>query len=482
VTVAIMPYAGPLRVCPERSANWSISSFLGDTDADGNPANPLPERVMLLPDCRDAFNHRIHLVNQARESIYFVCFVATPGWSPEIFLGSLIAAADRDVEVNVIVDAKFFDFGGRYANPLSSHPNINYYEFNPINLLRPWYINHALHDKILIIDDEFLIIGGRNLGDKYPDFGGFQAEYYNDLEVLVYRPYGTCMNEDGGGIIAETRTYARSVAGSRLTRVRNSNDNVSNRNARDRMIGTYRDYLRYMIQQGFIADDFSGPDYSENGGLTHLAFNISLLYNPIDGTKKEPVIAYNLLRLARESDRVLIHTPYVVLNRRNKRLLSEAIAETNEFTIITNSMASVGDLWAYGSYHIRRRDVARMGHDTSSVFKLYEFQHPTHSLHLKAYAFDERLTAIGAYNMSERSTRIITDSMLVIDSPYLNRAVRENAQRFKDGSLRVDRNGRHYNPPDRPYEDRIDVVEPRFWKNVRLTLQGIIFEPFRFLV
>jgi len=476
ITAALMPYAGPLRVCSDRSANWSINNFLGDAD------KPLPERVMLLPDCRDAFNHRIHLVNQARKSIYFVCFVATPGWSPEIFLGALIAAADRDVTVNVIVDAKFFDFGGRYAAPLSSHPNINYYEFNPINLLRPWYINHALHDKIMIVDDEFLIIGGRNLGDKYPDFGGFQAEYYNDLEVLVYRPYGTCSIEDNGGIIAETRAYARSIAENSLTRVRSSSNNSNNHAAGERMVGTYRDYLNYMIQKGFIGEDYSGPDYSKDGNLTHNAYNISLLYNPVEGTRKEPVIAYNLLRLTRESDRVLVHTPYVVLTRRNKRILSEAIATTSEFTIVTNSMASVGDLWAYGSYHIRRRDVARAGHDTSSDFRLYEFQHPTHSLHLKAYAFDERLTAIGAYNLSERSTRIITDSMLVIDSPELNAAVRENAQRFIDGSLRVDRNGRYYNPPDRPYEDRIEEVQPSFWKNVRLTLQGILFEPFRFLV
>jgi len=485
IAAGIMPYAGPLRVCPERSANWSINNFLGDED------KPLPERVMLLPDCRDAFNHRIHQVNQARESIYFVCFVATPGWSPEIFLGALIAAADRGVTVNIIVDAKFFDFGGRYASPLSSHPNINYYEFNPIDLFRPWYINHALHDKIMIVDDEFLIIGGRNLGDKYPDFGGFQAEYYNDLEVLVYRPRGTCSIDDGGGIIAETRAYARSIANSSLTRVRNSSDNSGNRNARERMVGTYRDYLRYMLQKGFI-EEYHSAAYSDMryvrptnysyANITYPAYNISLLYNPIEGTKKEPVIAYNLLRLARESDRVLVHTPYVVLNRRHTRLLSEAIATTSDFTIITNSMASVGDLWAYGSYHIRRRDVARAGHDTPSDFRLYEFQHPTHSLHLKAYAFDDRLTAVGAYNMSERSTRIITDSMLVIDSPQLNIAVWENAQRFIDGSLRIDRNGRFYNPPDRPQDEWIDVVDPPFWKNVRLTLQGVVFEPFRFLV
>ena len=475
-TVALLPYAGPLRVDPEMSVNWSINNFLGDSDGDGNPINPLPERVMLLPDCREAFDHRIMMVSNARERVDFVSFVATPGWSPEIFFGALIEAANREVEVNIVVDAKFFDFGDRYASPLSSHSNINYYEFNPINLFRPWYINHALHDKIMIVDNEFLIIGGRNLGDKYPDFGGFVAEYYNDLEVLVHRPRETPPDLNDGGIIAETRDYVESIRDNFLTRERRSNDSTSNRLARERMVGTYHDYLNYIEQKGF------SPDYSDANENIFPAYNISLLFNPIEGTRKEPLIAYNLLRIARESDDVLIHTPYVVLTRRNLRLLSDAIAGTSEFTIITNSMASVGDLWAYGSYHIRRRDVARAGHDTPSDFRLYEFQHPTHSLHLKAYAFDDRLTAIGAYNMSERSTRIITDSMLVIDSPELNAAARQNAQRFKAGSLRVDRDGRYYNPSDRSPDQLIEVVDPPFWKNLRLTIQGILFEPFRFLV
>ncbi|MEK1830492.1 hypothetical protein AAAC51_19700 [Priestia megaterium] len=59
---------------------------------------------------------------------------------------------------------------------LASHPNIEVKYYEPLQLFKPWAWQNRMHDKIMIVDGELGIIGGRNIGDKYlakkppPDF------------------------------------------------------------------------------------------------------------------------------------------------------------------------------------------------------------------------------------------------------------------------------------------------------------------------
>src|SRR5690554_7840410 len=59
---------------------------------------------------------------------------------------------------------------------LDAHPNIEIRRYNPFKyrkrramdfLVRPFRVNHRMHNKALIADNQAVILGGRNIGDEY---------------------------------------------------------------------------------------------------------------------------------------------------------------------------------------------------------------------------------------------------------------------------------------------------------------------------
>ena len=484
ICAGILPYMGGLTVSRATRDSFDFDSFFGDIDS------PLPDRVSLLTsartesnpfDCRDSFDIRLDLISNADNRIDFAKFLMHGGFAADVTVGALLAAADRGVEVNILADGIFFDMGAGLSQILRSHPGINYYQFLPLDPLRPWHLHMVMHDKILVVDDNFVIFGGRNIGNHYAAFEADKQQFY-DLEVLIYRPLDA-VSDDNGGIIAEVRDYFEAMAHSRMSRLFPTRHTDRLASERARLIAVYQEY---MAGNGFEPSDTFYRD------ITFEAYQITLVHNPFVGAKKEPILAYNMLQLARNSSRVLVQSPDIVLTRQNLNILADVIADTDEFVVISNSLASTGDLWAYGTHDVARRRIAAAG------MTLYEFQSSTHSLHTKAITFDDRLTAVGAFNLRERSIRINTDGMLVIDSYELNRRNRENAQWFVDRALRVCGNSGCYlqsryvtdvtsmsdTPvarPTLPY-DYMPQAQAPFAKTVRLRLVGALLYPMRFLV
>ena len=80
-------------------------------------------------------------------------------------LSALLNAADRGVDIRVIVDG-ISGFMDVQHNPwflaLDAHKNAQVRIYNPLNFLKPWDMQARLHDKYLIIDDQMYTLGGRN--------------------------------------------------------------------------------------------------------------------------------------------------------------------------------------------------------------------------------------------------------------------------------------------------------------------------------
>jgi putative cardiolipin synthase len=99
-----------------------------------------------------------------------------------LLIQSLIAAADRGVRVRALLDdIELEGLTGR-VRAINSHPNIEIRIFNPfsvrtnmrLRILRlaefvvdGMRLNHRMHNKLLIADNQIAILGGRNIGDEY---------------------------------------------------------------------------------------------------------------------------------------------------------------------------------------------------------------------------------------------------------------------------------------------------------------------------
>jgi len=401
--VGLYPYTGSLYVSAETRNTFCINNFFGE--------QTIPEQVMLLDDPWESFVHRVNVISSAQEHIYMATFAMHSGVTTDIIVGALLSAADRGVQVSVMANGLVGGMARNHSRVLAGHENINVYEFNRLNILQPHKLNASFHDKYLIIDNRFLLLGGRNMGDKYYNPDCFTGRVSLDAEVLVYN---TAPNYHG--IISEVRElFKEKAASTRATLV--TRGRIGNwETEKARFIGMY---------SGHSTQSF---DYRHN---TVAANRITLITNDFIPSRKESIIAYNLKRIAMNSDTVIAMSPYLSMTGASLRHFAEA-SHGRDFTLVTNSLASTLNLPAFSSYYVSRSNILQ-----STGITIYEYQNTNAQLHGKVYLFDERLTAIGSFNLNERSMRSDTESMLVIDSPEFFAIALESINGYITQSLRV---------------------------------------------
>lgn len=410
ILAGILPYAGDPIVSDELRNSFNMEDFFGKY--------PIPERVKLLDCGREAFAHRINLVSKAQEEILLASFRFGEGASSDILMGALLAAADRDVRVNIILDGKISLLSRRYTYVLANHSNINFYRFNTLNLLRPGNIPIVFHDKYMTVDNRFMIFGGRNIGDRYFKPDCFQGIGAFDKEVLIYNT-----DLDFAGSITAVRELFYTTVNSSLTvlypnRRRSYGDWETLKNNFITIYKLFKDDPRSL-------NDF---DYYTN---TIAVNNITLIYNPREGRKKEAVIAFNLLMMAYNSENIIAQSPYFTMTNRFLDILGK-MSQDREITLLTNSLASAVNLPASSRYHVNRRNILNRVNIT-----IYEYQDTTTSIHGKCYIFDDRLTVITSFNLNQRSIQIDLESALIIDSKEFNIITREAVDALISRSLRV---------------------------------------------
>ena len=443
--IALLPYSGALYVSAETRASFAMENFFGQ--------EIIPEQVMLLDNPQESFFHRVNLISNAQEQIFFASYVIHSGVSTDIIVGALLSAADRGVTVKIVTDGFTGNIPATYRNVLSGHENICLYRFNSFNFFRPQYANSSFHDKYMTVDNRYMILGGRNVGDKYFLPSGFTGRQSLDREVLVY-------NTDlaFSGIIAEvndlfnetiTSSYASSVS------PRSSRNSEAER---AHFIALYNAYKASLPPRDF--------DYLSN---TVGVYNITLLHDPIGSTKKESVIAYNLMMMTLNSERIIAQSPYLVMTNRTLEIFADTV-RGRDFTLLTNSLASTPNLPAFSSYYVNRRNILQTG------ITIYEFQATNTSIHAKTYLFDGRLTVIGSFNLNERSIRSDTESVLVIDSREFHDLTLDVINGYMARSLRV--------AADNTYEpnDHVDAIPVSRRRRALYQVAGHLLRGVRFMI
>lgn len=445
VFFAILPYSGKLKVTTLTKNEFNTNNFYGETISH--------EKVKLLDDGQEAFSYRLKLIESAKQEIFFSTYGIHPDLSLDIFLGALLNKADENVKINMILDGKFASFNSNYKKALASHNNITINHFNKLDLLKPYMINVSLHDKFITADNSFLILGGRNIGDKYFDFEDSKI-ISKDREVFVHN---TDTNKKS--CIDEVKEYYYQLANSKhTTQVKHyKNSNKTNSTQND----LKKSYLNYISQKPITNLDITNNTIAVN--------KISFIANPINGTKKEPTIGYNLLQLAKNSSTAIVQTPYIALTNSTFNSIFNTIKAQN-ITLLTNSLASAANLPAYSTYNSSRKKFAKTN------LNIYEYQSDTDSLHAKSFIFDNRLSAVGSFNLDERSIRIDTETMLLIDSIDFAESLNNALNTYLNKSLKVDKNGKHI--PDQ----NVTQYTPKLSKKILYNVASIPFNCLKYLL
>ena len=391
----------------------------------------------LLNDGPGALDWRLRAIDSATESIDLQTFLWTFDTVGALILDHLVAAAERGVEVKLLVDDTFLLGEDDILLELAHHPNIEYRIFNPykrrtdafatrqaLNLAEFHRLDHRMHNKAMIVDSRVAIVGGRNLADEY--FGVHAIANFRDLEVMVGGPVVL-------DVTAEFDDYWNdrwSVPIDALSHVRHSAADLDEaRNIRDANVHIHSEQspTERLATWSTLVDDAVA-------GKATLFADEPPEENPAQPGEAPVQVANALTKiLDAATDEILIVSAYLIPTPELEGAVERAVERGVRIRMLTNSIRSNNHLTAHSAYRNHIRELmdngaelheVRIDANDRQIYMLAPVEEKQLALHAKALVIDNDKVFIGSANLDPRSLRINTEMGLLIESEALNAEVR----------------------------------------------------------
>jgi putative cardiolipin synthase len=277
-----------------------------------------------------------------------------------------------------------------------------------------------MHNKLFVMDNAVVIVGGRNIGDSY--FEVHQEANFRDMDVLAVGPvvrkasavFDQFWNGDWA-VPVKAAVNGTSTEADLQTVLRTAREQTADKPYPYPLI---EDVATLKLELASIFDRlvwahghmiFDDPDEIREHGRT--VTMTESFYRRIDRLESE----------------LLIEVPYFVVRKRGLEAMRRLRARGVHIRVLTNSLASNNVLAAHAGHAKHRKQVVAAG------VELYELRadppvkkrtfHLTGSarstLHCKALVFDRKDVFIGSLNLDPRSGDINTEAGLYIESPEL---------------------------------------------------------------
>lgn len=454
---ALLPFANTKQVDEMFARAFTPEKFYGSSDTS-------VDRAAIVETSTDALTKRMQMIHQAKERIVLSTFDIRDGTSVNDIFSALWEAAERGVSVKILVDGMY---GALHMseNPLyyaiSQSPNVEIRFYNIPNPLKPWTINGRMHDKYLLVDNQYLILGGRNTFDYFLGEYNLKKLSY-DRDVFIWNTAA----EDGeqSSVLFQVNDYFQTIWDSGYCKPVFSKSPGHLK----KEIEVSRETLRKHYQDAVTkVPDFAldAPDFYS---ATLPIQKATLISNPIQPLGKEPYIWYQLNQLMQRAEkRVYIHTPYAVFSKDMYRDASNI--KVPQFTMLVNSTAVGDNFMASSDYTRNRSKILETG------ITLYEYFGDLSS-HGKSVLIDHDLSLIGSYNVDMRSTYVNTEVMLVIHGEEFNKELERNILAMEQEALKVNSDGTYEPNPNVNYQELTQT------KKFLFSITSRLFQLFRYLI
>lgn len=419
----------------------------------GMPAAVGGERAGCIEDNEQALIIRLQLIEQAQEEIILSTFDFGNDESGHDMMAALKHAAERGVDVKVLVDSVYGGFTVLRSpefRALSSCEGVEIKLYNPVNLLMPWKANYRMHDKYLIIDGETYLLGGRNTTDLF--LGAPQSKQNMDREVLVCTDY-----PDENHSVHQVRSYFDQVWALDCCKTLHFRGKESALETLDQRYQELTERYPQMLES---------VDWKE---MTIPVRQICFFSNPVADWNKEPQLWQELCAAMNQGDEILIQTPYIICSNEMYDSLTNLTEDGKRIQIVTNAVENGANPWGCTDYLNQQHKIRATG------VEVFEYI-GEHSLHTKTVLVNDRMSMVGSFNMDMRSAYLDTETMLYIDSPEINAFLREGIERDMEQCNRVLPDGTEI--PGSAYEERPFGVG----KLIFYTILRILIIPFRHLL
>ncbi len=401
---------------------------LGRSIAEWVERHPGKSGFYPLEDGLDALGARLHLIEQADESVDAQYFLIKGDLAGSLFADKLLRAADRGVRVRFLIDDVFTTGLDAELSLLNSHPNIEVRLFNPLSrqgvrafsfLFDFKRANRRMHNKSFTVDNVVTIVGGRNIADEY--FRIRSDVEFADFELIGFGPVATSVSETFDLFWNSERAVPMEAFGREV----NEADLDELRAEVAREIERTEDGLyAKAVNSRFLDDVIEGRIAPFAARATVVTDRPEKLENPVG--EEHMALASELARVMEEArTEVIMITPYFVPRSDGVAFLREIRSKGVRVVLVTNSLASTNHVAVHSGYFHHRGALLEAGVEIHEVKVdavasggAAEAEIPERlTLHTKAVIVDRQVLFVGSLNLDPRSIDINTEMGMFLHSP-----------------------------------------------------------------
>nr|WP_228577063.1 phospholipase D family protein [Halomonas sp.] len=414
----------------EREATW-----LGQWARLSGSPHPGKSGFALLSSGQDAFSLRVLLTEQADRRLDIQTYLMGDGQTTRALLHRLLSAAERGVEIRLLID----DIGavgqGQQLAALDSHPNIQVRVYNALSVARGTLAGRVLasapqavrqhrrmHNKLWIADEALAIVGGRNLGDEY--YSASEPRNFTDLDLMAVGP------------VVEPLTYSFHLYWNHglaqpIGRYHRAEENAWSglKESLDAWFLANADSPYFADLRQRYADVEQGPLL----GKLHWGEGVALWDSPgKPAWRGRPALgntmAGELLELVGQPGaKLVLVSAYFVPGRRGTQLLTDMANSGIAVEVFTNALEATDVPVAHGAYQTRRDALLDSGvalyelraeHDPDVDFG-FGVGSSASALHIKALGIDDDRIFVGSANADPRSVWWNTEVGVLVTSQGL---------------------------------------------------------------
>ena len=326
-------------------------------------------RISLVHSGEDYFSLLIRLIGNARYTIHLQTYIYEADDTGRQVAEALKAAAKRHVSVYLHVDGYASQkLRGKFRTDLEQ-AGIHFKFFEPLLKSRHFYFGRRLHEKVVVIDGIYSLVGGLNIGDRYNDLPGQPAWY----DTILYTE-------------GEVSYHLHLICNQMWRKRRKIKDKIIKSNV----------------------EEFCDSIAKEERQMVRVRQN--------DWVKRKSEV-YNTYRLlfAQANEAITIMSSYFLPGRTFRRLLSRAAARGVKIKVILAGKSDV----------MLSKNAERYLYDwlLRKNIEIYEFERTV--LHAKMSVADHETVTIGSFNVNNISAYASLELNLDIKSKVFGKYIQE---------------------------------------------------------
>lgn len=406
---------------------------LGRAVVSRTSANPGLAGIHVLSVPGDAFAARALLANAADRSLDAQYYLWQGDQTGFLLFQAVWQAAERGVRVRLLIDdANTAGLDDTIA-ALDAHANIEVRLYNPLlnrdarglSLVADFTrLNHRMHNKAFIADNQVAIVGGRNIANEY--LGAGDAVVFADVDVIAVGPVVHDVSNafdlywrsrsayPAGSILPGPGVDARERLRARFETVRGDSQSIR--------------YLEALRDTPILAELLEGRLSLEWTNATLLRDDPAKTLDAAGST--DVLLLPQLLRTIGRPDKTFdLVSPYFVPGEDGTAALVALAQGGVKVRVLTNSLAATDVVAVHAGYAKRRRALLQAGIQLFELKTSAATDAPqekqkfgigsSSSLHAKTFAVDGARVFVGSFNFDQRSAFLNTEMGLVLESPAI---------------------------------------------------------------